>query len=156
MTRLLTVDRIDVAYGDFQVLWQASMDVGEGEIVAVLGPNGAGKSTLLNTISGLIRPGAGQITFAGKRLDGLPPLASAVSLGLTVSYIRVAISPRFAFLEVGLSQLVYQVLFSATFFQEAYTGLSITVLCILTLFAVMQYTAKVDWAQAFGGRQKNV
>jgi len=80
-------------------------------------------------------------------------IASAVSLGLTVSYIRAAISPRFAFLEVGLSQLVYQVLFSATFFQEAYTGLSITVLCILTLFAVMQYTARVDWAEAFGGKK---
>lgn len=80
-------------------------------------------------------------------------VAAGTSLFLTVSYIRVAISPRFAFLEVGLGQLVYQVLFSATFFQEAYTGLSITVLCILTLFAVMQYTARVDWAAAFGGKK---
>lgn len=79
-------------------------------------------------------------------------VAAGTSLFLTVSYIRAAISPRFAFLEVGLGQLVYQVLFSATFFQEAYTGLSITVLCILTLFAVMQYTAKVDWPAAFGGK----
>ena len=69
---LLAVEDLDVAYGDFQVLWQAAMQVGEGEIVAVLGPNGAGKSTLLNTISGLITPRAGRIHFQGKRIDGLP------------------------------------------------------------------------------------
>lgn len=81
-------------------------------------------------------------------------VAAAVSLALTVSYIRVAISPRFAFLEVGIGQLLYQILFSGTFFFEAYTGLSITVLCIVTLFAVMQYTARVNWAEAFGGATK--
>ena len=69
---LLTVEALDVAYGDFQVLWDAAMEVGEGEIVAVLGPNGAGKSTLMNTISGLVAPRAGRIMFRGKRIDGLP------------------------------------------------------------------------------------
>jgi branched-chain amino acid transport system ATP-binding protein len=69
---MLSVEGLDVAYGDFQVLWQAAMHVDEGEIVAVLGPNGAGKSTLMNSISGLIAPRAGRITFLGKRIDGLP------------------------------------------------------------------------------------
>jgi branched-chain amino acid transport system ATP-binding protein len=69
---LLAVEELDVAYGDFQVLWQAALEVGEGEIVAVLGPNGAGKSTLMNTISGLVAPRAGRITFRGKRIEGLP------------------------------------------------------------------------------------
>ena len=69
---LLDVEGLDVAYGDFQVLWQAAIRVGGGEIVAVLGPNGAGKSTLMNTISGLIAPRAGSITFSGKRIDSLP------------------------------------------------------------------------------------
>ena len=71
-TPLLAAEGLDVAYGDFQVLWQAAMHVNDGEIVAVLGPNGAGKSTLMNTISGLIAPRAGHITFRGKRIDGLP------------------------------------------------------------------------------------
>jgi branched-chain amino acid transport system ATP-binding protein len=69
---LLLVEDLDVAYGDFQVLWQATLRVGEGEIVAVLGPNGAGKSTLMNTVSGLLAPRAGRITFRGKRIDGVP------------------------------------------------------------------------------------
>ena len=74
---LLAVEDLDVAYGDFQVLWQAAMHVGDGEIVAVLGPNGAGKSTLVNTVSGLLAPRAGRITFGGKRIDGLPPHRTA-------------------------------------------------------------------------------
>ena len=71
-TAQLSVEKLDVAYGDFQVLWQADLQVNVGEIVALLGPNGAGKSTLMNTISGLNKPVAGSITFEGKRIDGLP------------------------------------------------------------------------------------
>jgi branched-chain amino acid transport system ATP-binding protein len=69
---MLTVEKLDVAYGDFQVLWEAELRVDDGEIVTVLGPNGAGKSTLMNTISGLNRPRAGTITFRGARIDGQP------------------------------------------------------------------------------------
>jgi ABC-type branched-subunit amino acid transport system ATPase component len=69
---LLEVTDLDVAYGDFQVLWQAALRVAEGEIVAVLGPNGAGKSTLMNTISGLLTPRSGRIVLQGERIDGLP------------------------------------------------------------------------------------
>jgi branched-chain amino acid transport system ATP-binding protein len=70
---VLRVEGLDVAYGDFQVLWEAALHVGEGEIVCLLGPNGAGKSTLMNTISGLLRPRRGRITFLDRRIDGLPP-----------------------------------------------------------------------------------
>ncbi len=69
---MLVVEGLDVAYGDFQVLWEAELRVDEGEIVCVLGPNGAGKSTLMNTISGLLQPRAGHITFLDRRIDGLP------------------------------------------------------------------------------------
>ena len=67
----LSVEMLDVAYGEFQVLWEASLHVGSGEIVALLGPNGAGKSTLVNTISGLLRPRAGSIHFEGQRIDAM-------------------------------------------------------------------------------------
>jgi branched-chain amino acid transport system ATP-binding protein len=63
---------LDVLLGDYQVLWNAHLSVGEGEIVALLGPNGAGKSTLMNTISGLLRPRAGEVVFGGRPIAGLP------------------------------------------------------------------------------------
>ena len=69
---LLAAESVDVAYGDFQVLWEVSAHVREGEIVALLGPNGAGKSTLMNTISGLLHPRRGRVVFAGRRIDTLP------------------------------------------------------------------------------------
>jgi branched-chain amino acid transport system ATP-binding protein len=70
---LLAVEGLQVAYGDFQVLWDVSMRAEAGEIVCLLGPNGAGKSTLMNTISGLLRPRDGRVTFLGRRIDGRPP-----------------------------------------------------------------------------------
>ncbi|MBM4443055.1 MAG: ABC transporter ATP-binding protein [Candidatus Rokubacteria bacterium] len=69
---MLRVEKLDVAYGDFQVLWEAELLVETGQIVAVLGPNGAGKSSLMNTVSGLNTPRAGAITFLGQRIDGKP------------------------------------------------------------------------------------
>lgn len=70
---MLEVVELEVAYGDFQVIWDVSLHVARGEIVSVLGPNGAGKSTVLNTISGLRRTKSGRIVFKGQRIDGLPP-----------------------------------------------------------------------------------
>jgi branched-chain amino acid transport system ATP-binding protein len=64
---------LDVLYGDFQILWEAGFRADAGEVVAILGPNGAGKSTLMNTLSGLIRPRRGSITFKGQPIAGLPP-----------------------------------------------------------------------------------
>jgi len=63
---LLHVHNIDVSYGNLQVLWDVSLEVQTGEIVAIAGANGAGKSTLLKTISGLLHPSKGSIVFAGK------------------------------------------------------------------------------------------
>jgi len=66
--RLLEIRELSVAYGDVRALWDVSLGVDEGEIVALVGSNGAGKSTLLKTISGLLHPLQGQIVFAGEDL----------------------------------------------------------------------------------------
>ncbi|UCE84526.1 MAG: ABC transporter ATP-binding protein [Deltaproteobacteria bacterium] len=66
---MLRVENIDVFYGDLQVLWDVSFEVNEGEIVALVGATGAGKSTTLKTISGLLSPTNGSITFLDQRLD---------------------------------------------------------------------------------------
>jgi Inner membrane protein CreD len=76
-------------------------------------------------------------------------ICSLVSIALVVSYLRLAVGNRFAFIEAGILQFVYLVLFSYTFFFERFTGLAITVLCILTLFVVMQFTGRVDWDTLF-------
>lgn len=70
---MLKLQAIDIYYGDIQALWQISLHVGEGELVAIVGSNGAGKSTILKAISGLIRPRNGSVEFEGKRIDGLAP-----------------------------------------------------------------------------------
>src|SRR3954463_15268786 len=67
---MLEVNGLDVAYGDTQVLWQASLRVEAGECVALIGSNGAGKTTLLSAISGLLEPKAGSITFEGEDITG--------------------------------------------------------------------------------------
>ena len=66
---LLRASNIDVFYGNLQVLWDISLEVRNGEMVALAGANGAGKSTLLNTISGLVHPTKGSIEFAGKEIS---------------------------------------------------------------------------------------
>ncbi len=76
-------------------------------------------------------------------------ICSVVSIGLVVSYMRLVLGLRFALVEAGLSQFVYLVLFSYAFFLEGYTGLAITVCCILTLFVVMQITGRIDWQKQF-------
>ena len=69
---MLKVEHIDVFYGDLQVLWDVSFEVNKGEIVVLLGANGAGKSTTLKTISSLLKPERGSISFEGARLDEVP------------------------------------------------------------------------------------
>ena len=68
--------------------------------------------------------------------------------------MRLVVGGRFAFIEIALSQLVYLVLFSYTFFFKGYTGLTITIMCICTLFVMMQFTGKVDWEQVFAKSDK--
>jgi len=69
---LLRFERVNAFYGKSHILNDASLDVRDGEIVALLGRNGAGKSTLLKALCGLLPPASGQIFFEGRDLAGLP------------------------------------------------------------------------------------
>ena len=68
---MLELDGIDAAYGETQVLFDVSLEVGEGEVVALLGANGAGKTTTLRAILGLTPPRAGAIRFRGRDITRL-------------------------------------------------------------------------------------
>lgn len=67
----LEIRDLEVAYGDFQVLWGVSLTVPAGRISCLLGTNGSGKSTLLNGVTGMVRPMGGDVHFEGERITGL-------------------------------------------------------------------------------------
>jgi branched-chain amino acid transport system ATP-binding protein len=71
----LAVSNLQAAYGDVQVLWDVSIEVGAGELVCIIGSNGAGKTTLMRCLSGLLPPKAGRIVVDGTDMTQAPPAA---------------------------------------------------------------------------------
>ena len=82
-TPILAIEGLNVLYGDYQVLWNVAMEVGEKEVVAVLGPNGSGKSTVLKTIMGLAPAKSGKVTFEGRDITKVPT-HEMVGLGISM------------------------------------------------------------------------
>lgn len=80
-------------------------------------------------------------------------VSAAVSLALVVSYLRVVTGMRHAILKAGAAQAVFLVLFSYAFFFEGFTGLAITIGAVITLFVLMQITARVSWDDVFAGAE---
>lgn len=78
-------------------------------------------------------------------------ISAAVSVGLVVSYLRIVMGQRAAWLQAAAAQAIFLVVFSCAFFVEGQTGLSIAVGATATLFVLMQLTARVKWAEVFGG-----
>jgi len=74
---------MNASYGDFKALWEVSFKVEKEEIVALIGSNGAGKTTILKTISGLLRPFAGGITFEGTAMNKVP-IHKRVEMGISL------------------------------------------------------------------------
>ena len=68
---MLKLENVDAGYGKLGILWDVSLEVKEGEFVALVGPNGAGKTTTLRAISNIITPTKGKITFDGKEITKL-------------------------------------------------------------------------------------
>lgn len=95
---LLHLNNIHTYYGNIHAIKGMSITVNEGEVVTLIGSNGAGKSTTLRTISGLLRPRQGEITFKGQRIDRMPP-HEIVNLGIAQSPEGRRIFPRLTVLE---------------------------------------------------------
>jgi len=66
---VLRLKNVQSAYGQVNIIWDVSLEIGKGEIVSIIGSNGAGKSTLINTISGIVPCKGGTITFEGKEIQ---------------------------------------------------------------------------------------
>jgi branched-chain amino acid transport system ATP-binding protein len=77
----LSVTSLQAGYGDVQVLWDISLEVGAGELVCIIGSNGAGKSTLMRCLSGLLKTSAGGIAIDGRAIGNAPP-ADFVNAGV--------------------------------------------------------------------------
>jgi len=80
---MLKVENLNVKYGDTQTLWDISLEVNEGELLALIGSNGAGKSTLLRAITGLLKPSRGVIQYNGVLLNNKSP-NKIVELGISM------------------------------------------------------------------------
>jgi branched-chain amino acid transport system ATP-binding protein len=80
---ILYLNKVNVFYDKFHALWDISLNVNKGEVVALIGSNGAGKTTILNTIIGLLKPKSGSIVFKDIQIEKLPP-SSIVRLGIAM------------------------------------------------------------------------
>lgn len=69
---MLEINNIVAGYGEVQILWNVSLNVNKGEVVALVGANGAGKSTLIKVIMGLVPIQSGSVSFEEKRIDSMP------------------------------------------------------------------------------------
>ena len=98
MTAMLEVSDLRVAYGNIEAVKGISFSVGAGQVVTLIGTNGAGKTTTLRTVSGLLRPRTGSITFEGERIDHLPAHV-IVERGLAHAPEGRRIFPRMTVLE---------------------------------------------------------
>jgi branched-chain amino acid transport system ATP-binding protein len=142
---VLTLEQIDVYYGNIQALWKVSLGVEGGEIITIVGSNGAGKSTILRSITGLIKPRRGSITFDSRRIDALSP-DEIVRLGISMVPEGRELFPRMTVrenLELG-----------AAYIDRAYSQAIESLDWVLTLFPVLRERSKQQAGTLSGGEQQ--
>jgi branched-chain amino acid transport system ATP-binding protein len=89
VSALLELRTIGKSFRGLRAVQEASFDVAEGAIAALIGPNGAGKTTIFNMVAGVYAPDAGEIRFAGRRIDGLrPDQVCAAGIGRTFQIVK--------------------------------------------------------------------
>jgi branched-chain amino acid transport system ATP-binding protein len=142
---LLQVQGLQAGYGDVQVLWGVDLAVQAGEIACVVGSNGAGKTTLLRTVSGLLAPTAGRISFAGQALAGATPEA--------VLRAGIAHVPEGRRLFRGLS-VKDNLLLGAYLRQVPRAEIEHDLEQVFTLFPILKQRATQDATTLSGGEQQ--
>lgn len=142
---MLQVEQLETGYGKKQVLFGLSLEVREGETVAIIGPNGAGKSTVLKAVCGLIQPWKGHIRFQDELLNGSTP-AKNVRRGITFAPQGNRVFPDMTVmenLEIGGCQLPKQ---------ELRTRIEY----VLTMFPILRERPKQVAGKLSGGEQQMV
>lgn len=141
---VLVLDGVQSFYGNIQALRGISLTVYPGEIVTLIGSNGAGKTTTLKTISGLIRPRAGQIFLKGDRIDNVPP-EQIVKKGISQSPEGRQIFPRMTVLEN---------LEMGAFLRNDKAGITEDMERVFTLFPRLKERVKQKAGTMSGGEQQ--
>jgi len=142
---VLALKQIDVYYGNIQALWQVSLGVEAGEVIAIVGANGAGKSTILRTISGLIKPRKGSIEFDSKRMNLLSP-DEIVRLGVSMVPEGRELFPRLSVLE--------NLELGAAYVNRAYTQTKESLAWVHSLFPILRERASQLAGTLSGGEQQ--
>ena len=142
---MLTLEQIDVYYGNIQALWKVSLGVEGGEIIAIVGSNGAGKSTILRSITGLIKPRKGSITFDSRRIDALGP-DEIVRRGVSMVPEGRELFPRMTVLE--------NLELGAAYIGRAYAQTTESREWVFSLFPVLRERAKQQAGTLSGGEQQ--
>jgi branched-chain amino acid transport system ATP-binding protein len=140
----LRVEGVVSGYGQIMAIKGISLHVETGEIVALIGANGAGKSTTLRTVSGLLRPRAGEIWFEGRRIDRVPP-HQIVALGISQSPEGRKIFGRLSVME-NLRLGAYQ--------RRAPAEVEQDLEYVLTLFPRLRERIRQDGGTLSGGEQQ--
>ncbi|MGA2465722.1 MAG: ABC transporter ATP-binding protein [Thermodesulfobacteriota bacterium] len=141
---MLEIDNISVFYGVAQALWDVSLHVKKGEIVALLGSNGSGKTTTLKTISGLLRPRKGSILINGERIDQIPPYK--------IPFKGVAHVPEGRSLFPGMT--VVENLTIGAYIPQAWAGRSEALQRVFSLFPALKQRKHQLAATLSGGEQQ--
>jgi len=141
---LLQVRALAAGYGAVQVLWDVSLEVRAGEVVALIGSNGAGKSTFLRAVSGLLRPWRGTVTFGGREIARLLP-EDIVRLG-------IAHVPQGRRLFSDLT--VRENLSLGAFTREDRGGIAQDLRRVLELFPALAHRLEMPASQLSGGEQQ--
>jgi branched-chain amino acid transport system ATP-binding protein len=142
---VLTLEQIDVYYGNIQALWKVSLGVEGGEIITIVGSNGAGKSTILRSITGLIKPRKGSITFDSRRIDALSP-DEIVRRGVSMVPEGRELFPRMTVrenLELG-----------AAYIDRAYGQTTESMDWVFNLFPVLRERSQQQAGTLSGGEQQ--
>jgi branched-chain amino acid transport system ATP-binding protein len=142
---VLTLEQIDVYYGNIQALWKVSLGVEGGEVIAIVGSNGAGKSTILRSITGLVKPRKGSITFDSRRIDALGP-DEIVRRGVSMVPEGRELFPRMTVLE--------NLELGAAYIDRAYAQTAESREWVLSLFPVLRERAKQLAGTLSGGEQQ--
>ncbi|MFI9786626.1 ABC transporter ATP-binding protein [Kitasatospora sp. NPDC051984] len=144
MTALLEVEDLRVAYGKIEAVKGISFTVEQGEVTTLIGTNGAGKTTTLRTLSGLLRPTAGRITFQGEPIDTVPA-HRIVALGLAHSPEGRHIFPRMT---------IEENLLLGAFLRRDQAGITEDVERACTLFPILAERRKQAAGTLSGGEQQ--